>query len=136
MNEALYKQIILERVREPRHAGRPARFDAQGEGSNRLCGDKVSIYLDSATMSVTHASEGCAIMTASADLMADAAAGKTPAELRALYAAFTETVSTGTENPVLGKLNALAPVSEFPSRIGCATLPWRALEEALANVGH
>ena len=130
----LYERIVLERVKQPRHAGKPAQFDAQGQGTNRLCGDKVSVYLTREGMALQHESEGCAIMVASADLMADATIGKTPAQIREIFEAFTATVTTGTENPALGELNALAAVSEFPSRIGCATLPWRALEEALQNV--
>jgi nitrogen fixation NifU-like protein len=131
---ALYEAIVLDHVKQPRHAGRPARFDASGEGSNKLCGDKVSVYLTAEGMALHHESEGCAIMAASADLMAGAAAGKTPDQIREMFAAFTHLVTTGTANPALGDLNALAAVSEFPSRIGCATLPWRALEEALQNV--
>jgi nitrogen fixation NifU-like protein len=130
----LYQDIVLDRTRHPRHAGKPAQFDAQGDGVNRLCGDRVSIYLTREGMALRHESEGCAIMTASADLMADATIGKTPAEIRALAKSFTEAVTTGAADPALGALNALTPVSEFPSRIGCATLPWRALEEALQNV--
>jgi nitrogen fixation NifU-like protein len=130
----LYENIVLERVKQPRHAGKPAHFDAQGQGANRLCGDKVSVYLTTEGMALRHESEGCAIMLASADLMAEAAAGKRGEELRALAAAFTAAVTTGVENPALGELNALTAVSEFPSRIGCATLPWQALEEALQNV--
>jgi nitrogen fixation NifU-like protein len=130
----LYEAIVLERVKQPRYAGRPAQFDAQGQGANRLCGDKVSIYVTHDGMELHHESEGCAIMVASADLMADATTGKTAADIHALAQAFTQVVTTGTENPALGELNALAGVSEFPSRIGCATLPWRALEEALQNV--
>lgn len=130
----LYERIVLERVKQPRHAGRPARFDAQGHGANRLCGDKVEVYLTRKGMELHHASEGCAIMAASADLMADAARGKTPAEIQEIFAAFTQAVTTGAEDPTLGELNALTAVSQFPSRIGCATLPWRALEEALQNV--
>jgi nitrogen fixation NifU-like protein len=130
----LYEAIVLDRVKQPRHAGRPAQFDAQGQGANRLCGDKVSIYLTRDGMAVQHDSEGCAIMAASADLMADAAHGKTPAQIQEIFEAFSHAVTTGIENPTLGALNALTAVSEFPSRIGCATLPWRALEEALQNV--
>lgn len=130
----LYQQIVLDRTRHPRHAGKPVQFDAQGAGVNKLCGDKVSVYLTSAGMALHHETEGCAILAASADLMAEAAAGKNAADMRELAAAFTDAVTTGTPNPALGELNALTPVSEFPSRIGCATLPWRALEEALQNV--
>jgi nitrogen fixation NifU-like protein len=130
----LYQQIVLDRTRHPRHAGKPAHYDAQGAGVNKLCGDKVSIYLTNEGMKLQHEAEGCAILTASADLMAEAAFGKNPAQIRELSVAFTSAVTTGTPNPALGDLNALTPVSEFPSRIGCATLPWRALEEALQNV--
>ena len=130
----LYEAIVLDRTKNPRHAGRPAQYDAQGQGANRLCGDKVSVYLTRDGMAVQHESEGCAIMVASADLMADATAGKTPAEIKEIFEAFSQAVTTGSNNPALGELNALTAVSEFPSRIGCATLPWRALEEALQNV--
>jgi len=130
----LYEAIVLDRTKKPRHAGRPARFDAQGQRANRLCGDRVSVYLTRDGMVVQHDSEGCAIMVASADLMADATLGKTPEQIHEMFAAFTAAVTTGAENPALGELNALTAVSEFPSRIGCATLPWRALEEALQNV--
>ena len=37
---------------------------------------------------------------------------------------------TGKTDPELGDLNALAGVSEYRSRIRCATLPWSALGEA------
>lgn len=134
MNEQLYQQIVLGRVKEPRFAGRPAHFDAEGEGANKLCGDRVRIYVTREGMGVHHLSEGCAIMAASADLMAEAAAGKNAAEIQQLAQEFATVVKTGIENPSLGALNALAAVSAFPSRIGCATLPWRALEEALQNV--
>jgi nitrogen fixation NifU-like protein len=130
----LYQDIVLERTRHPRHAGKPVQFDAQGSGVNRLCGDRVEIYLTREGMELHHDSEGCAIMVASAELMADATIGKSPDEIMQLSRAFAQAVSTGQENPALGPLNALTPVSQFPSRIGCATLPWRALEEALQNV--
>jgi nitrogen fixation NifU-like protein len=70
-------------------------------------------------------------MTASADLMAEAVANKTPVEIDAMRAAFEEMVSTGKPDPTLGDLNALAGVSEYRSRIRCATLPWSALADAV-----
>ena len=130
----LYQGIVLDRVRHPRHAGIPVQFDAQGKAASTMCGDKVHVYLSRAGMELHHASEGCAIMSASADLMADVTAGKTAEQIRNISKHFAAAVTTGVEDEVLGELNAFASVAEFPSRIGCATLPWRALEEALANV--
>jgi nitrogen fixation NifU-like protein len=63
--------------------------------------------------------------------MADAVAGLTPAEIAQRRAAFETVVNTGERDPSLGELNALAGVSEYRSRIRCATLPWSALALAL-----
>ncbi len=131
MNTSLYQSAVVERSRHPRFAGHPAVFDLHGRGANPLCGDAVDVFVTREGMHVAHESHGCAIMTASADLMAGAVAGKSPEEIAALRRSFETAVKTGRENPELGELNALAGVSEFASRIRCATLPWSALAEAL-----
>ena len=128
--EELYQALIMERSKAPRFGGRPALFDAQGHGENAMCGDKVQVFWRRGG-AVRHEAQGCAIMAASADLMAQAVAGKTPAQMAAMRAAFDEMVASGEENPALGDLNALAGVARFRSRIRCARLPWVALDEAL-----
>jgi len=127
----LYQALIMDRTRNPRHAGRPARFDAEGQGDNPLCGDRVHVFLRHDGTAVTHESRGCAIMTASADLMADAVAGLSAAQIAARKTAFEAMVNSGAPNPELGELNALAGVSAYRSRIKCATLPWSALAAAM-----
>jgi nitrogen fixation NifU-like protein len=126
----LYQTLIMDRSRHPRFAGRPADIVAEAQGDNPMCGDRVHVFVgpDGA---VAHESRGCAIMTASADLMAEAVAGKAASEIAALRASFEQVVTTGTADPRLGDLNALAGVSEYRSRIRCATLPWSALVDAL-----
>ena len=131
-NEQLYQDLVMDRARNPRHAGRPAVFDAEGEGDNPICGDRVHVFRRGGD--VSHESQGCAILIASADLMADAVAGADAAQIRQLRSAFEAVVNGGREDPCLGNLNALGPVSEYRSRIRCATLPWSALEKALEGV--
>jgi nitrogen fixation NifU-like protein len=136
--DALYHEIIMDRTKNPRHAGRPDTFDAEGHGENPLCGDRVKLYVQNSGPVVHHESRGCAIMTTSADLMAEAVVGLDAARIADLRAAFEAVVTTGESNPSLGHLNALAGVSQFRSRIRCATLPWSALADALEsqkNVG-
>ncbi len=127
----LYHNVIMERFREPRHSGRLPSFNTDAEGNNPLCGDRIHVYFADQGSVLSHESQGCAIMIASADLMADAVAGKDPAQIRQLQAAFEAVVTTGTKNPDLGALNALASISEYRSRIRCATLPWTTLGLAL-----
>lgn len=131
MSEQLYHDLIMDRARHPRHAGRPECFDAEGQGDNPMCGDRIHVFIKRDGTEVSHDSRGCAIMIASAELMADAVQGATPAQIRQLRSAFEAVVNTGVEDPSLGALNALANVSEYRSRIRCATLPWAALAQAL-----
>jgi nitrogen fixation NifU-like protein len=127
----LYQSLIMDRTKNPRHAGKPDTFDADAEGDNPMCGDRVHIYLRRENTAVHHESRGCAIMTASADLMAESVAGLTADQITARKTAFEAMVTTGAPNPELGDLNALAGVSAYRSRIRCATLPWSALAAAL-----
>jgi len=134
MSAELYQALIMDRSRNPRFAGRPERFDAQAEQKNALCGDQVQVFLNGAD--VRHESRGCAIMTASADLMAEAVAGRRADEIAMLNEVFEKMVNSGEADETLGELNALAGVSEYRSRIRCATLPWAALAQALEEVPH
>jgi len=131
MSDQLYQDIVMDRARNPKHAGRLEHFDAEGQSDNPMCGDRVHIFLKRDGSEISHESRGCAIMIASADLMADAVAGTDLRQIAQLRSAFEAVVNSGSENPSLGQLNALANVSEYRSRIRCATLPWSALEKAL-----
>jgi nitrogen fixation NifU-like protein len=134
MSAEIYQAVIMDRSKNPRHAGRPARFDAQAEHKNALCGDQVQVFINGAD--IRHESRGCAIMTASADLMAEAVSGKLAGEIAALNKLFEKMVNSGGAEESLGALNALAGVSEYRSRIRCATLPWAALAQALGELPH
>ncbi len=131
MTDQLYHDLIVECARNPKHAGRLAAYDSEGHGDNPLCGDRIHLYLRRDGAAVSFEAQGCAIMLASAELMAEAVAGIDPPQIRHLRSAFEAVVTTGAENPSLGRLNALANVSEYRSRIRCATLPWAALAQAL-----
>lgn len=135
MSEALYQSLVLARSRAPMHAGRPARFDAHGHGENRMCGDDVTVYFVRESESWQHEARGCAILTASADLMCATLSGKMEAEITPLSEAFERLVKTGETNPDLGDLNALASIAGYPARLRCATLPWHAVRNALAGGG-
>jgi len=136
MSAELYQALIMDRTKNPRHAGKPAAYDAEGHGDNPMCGDRITVFVRRAGTQVRYEARGCAIMTASADLMAEAVAGLPPAAVAQRRAAFEAVVNTGAPHPSLGDLNALAGVSDYRSRIRCATLPWSALAEALEDQAH
>lgn len=138
----LYQEVILDHGRHPRHMRRLDRFDATAKGDNPMCGDRVQLWLtygpDGRIADAGFEARGCAISIASADLMAEVVKDRAPDDARALFAAFREMAKTGTcphcAPPLadaLERLQPLAGVHEYPSRVKCATLPWHALVAAL-----
>jgi nitrogen fixation NifU-like protein len=133
----LYQEVILEHARKPRNF---RKIESEGrrvaEGYNRLCGDRLHVYLKVADGVVQDASfegSGCAISTASASMMTQAVKGKTEAEAHALFERFHHLVTEGSETPDedLGKLVIFAGVHQFPARVKCASLAWHTLQAAL-----
>ena len=136
----LYQEVILDHGRKPRHLRRLEPFDASAKGDNPLCGDRVEVRVryapDHTIAEAAFEARGCAISVASADLMAEAVTGQTPAAIRDLSARFREMVRTGSCPDCEAEMAALRPLSgvhEYPSRLKCATLPWDALISALED---
>lgn len=133
----LYQEVIFDHNRKPRNYGKPAHFDRFSEGFNPLCGDRLTLYISfDETGRVSHADfegQGCAISTASASLMTESLKGKTEAEAELLFQQFHGLVAGNSDiDPaVLGKLQVLAGVKEFPARVKCATLAWHTMHAAL-----
>jgi nitrogen fixation protein NifU and related proteins len=138
MNELrdLYQEVIFDHYRSPRNYGPLLSANRDAEGHNPLCGDHVKLHLqveDGIIRDVHFEGSGCAISTASASLMTEVLKGKDEVEAMRLMEEFQQLV-TGTGEPEgLGKLEALAGVREFPSRVKCATLAWHTLLAALEN---
>jgi nitrogen fixation NifU-like protein len=133
----LYRDIIVDHNRQPRNFGRIDHPDAQADGHNPLCGDKLTVYLTLAgdrIADVKFDGSGCAISVASASLLTEAVKGKTIAESEELFSEVHD-VLTHHDAPVrlesLGKLAALTGVRDFPARVKCATLCWHTLDAAL-----
>jgi nitrogen fixation protein NifU and related proteins len=138
--DELYKEIILDHYRNPRHRGSLSSPTAMHEGLNPLCGDEVTVELlvDGDCISdVAYKGSGCSISQSSASMMAEAINGKALNEVRRLSGDFTA-MMRGDENvdaESLGDLEALSGVRKFPVRVKCATLAWHTLEEALEEAG-
>ena len=137
----LYQDLILDHTRKPRNFHDLPQANRRAEGHNPLCGDRIALAFDVADGTIREAAfegSGCAISVASASMLTEAVTGKSVDEARRLLGAFlTQTAGTAAEpgglEVDLGKLKAFAGVREFPMRVKCATLAWRALEAALAG---
>ncbi|MEX0976325.1 MAG: SUF system NifU family Fe-S cluster assembly protein [Woeseia sp.] len=141
----LYRELILDHAKNPRHFGKLDDATHVAEGVNPLCGDKLKLYF-----SIDHTNRiadarfegsGCAISVASASLLTDTVIGLDTHRALRYFATMVQRLARADnhrkEDPHLldeidmGKLRALEGVKEFPSRVKCATLAWHALNSAL-----
>lgn len=103
---------------------------------NPLCGDKLRLFVDLDGERISEATfegSGCAISVASASLLTEAVAGRSADEALSLAADVRAMLTGRPHASGLGKLEALAGVREFPSRVKCASLAWHALRAALGD---
>ncbi|MEZ5499361.1 MAG: SUF system NifU family Fe-S cluster assembly protein [Steroidobacteraceae bacterium] len=134
----LYRDVILDHNRSPRHFGRLEPADATARGNNPLCGDELTVTLRTdgdRIADLRFEGRGCAISVASASLMSEAVKGMTRKQFADLYARVHEVLTHhDAEVPEeLGKVAALAGVRDFPARVKCATLSWHTLAAALRD---
>ncbi len=136
----LYQEVILDHAKRPRNFRIMPDADHQADGHNRLCGDKLRVFLkvrDGKVDAVSFHGEGCAISKASASLMTETLAGKTVAEAQDIFERFHALLTSPVEDDgaaeSLGKLAVFAGVREFPVRVKCATLAWHTLQAAMAQ---
>jgi nitrogen fixation NifU-like protein len=139
----LYRELILDHARSPRHFGNLPGATHSAEGINPLCGDKLKLYLrldqDGTIADAAFKGSGCAISVASASLLTDLVIGMPVEQALRYFHAVTRRLTgreaeTADDDIDLGKLRALDGVREFPSRVKCATLVWHTLKAALSQI--
>lgn len=138
----LYRQMILEHATNPHHHGHLAESDRQLELRNPTCGDvlelEVKLKDDGKIEDIAFSGSGCTISQASASMMTDEVIDKTPEQVKEMVTAFSEMVTKETDQDLedlLGDAVILEGVADFPARIKCATLAWKAIYQAVEKEG-
>jgi nitrogen fixation protein NifU and related proteins len=137
----LYREIILDHYRQPRHKGAIEVPTCSAEGANPLCGDVVAVAAvvsgDGRIEDIAFNGAGCSISQASASMMTDYALGRGVDEARRAVQAFQQMMMTGEPSglPGFDDIDALVGVAKFPARVKCASLAWKTLEQALQGGG-
>lgn len=113
----LYREIILDRYKNPHMRGTLDPHDHSYEDDNPLCGDRIRVDLrvnDSEVITeAAFSGKGCAISQASADLLVESVVGKSLAEVRRL-----------SKEDVLDMLG----IELGPVRLKCALLSLKVLK--------
>ena len=134
--DELYRDVILDHFRNPRHHGELPEAQIQVAGANPLCGDEMTWYLKLERDRVAQATfkgKGCAISQAAASMLSERLEGKTMGEVAELIATMKSLMQGEAPDPAmdLGDLEALVGVRKFPVRVKCAALSWNTIEQGL-----
>ena len=84
----LYREVIIDRYKNPRLRGELDPHDYSYQDDNPLCGDEIRIDLrvdgEDVVTEAKFSGQGCAISIASADLLVESIVGKRLDEIKAL----------------------------------------------------
>ena len=87
--DQLYREVILDHYKNPRHHGTIVSPDAEAEGQNPLCGDEVTVSVrfgaDGETIEeMRFSGRGCAISQAATSMLTDLVQGRKASEIAEL----------------------------------------------------
>lgn len=133
----LYRQVIIDHYKHPRNRGVIEGDYLTFEMDNPTCGDEIMLHLqieEDKVKDVKFEGQGCSISMASASMMTQAIKGMPLKEALKMSDLFSEMMlgeDIDKTDIELGDIEALQGVSQFPARIDCATLAWKALEKSV-----
>lgn len=123
--EDLYREVIIDRYKNPQFRGSLDPHDYTFEDSNPLCGDQIRIDLrvdeHGRVSEAAFDGHGCAISQASADLLLENVIGKPLEEVKAM-----------TKEDVLDLLG----IELGPVRLKCALLSLKVLKAGVYGMGE
>ncbi|MFD1361479.1 Fe-S cluster assembly sulfur transfer protein SufU [Lentibacillus salinarum] len=135
--DTLYRQVIMDHYKNPRNKGSVEGDALTVDMNNPTCGDRIQLQLQVVNGVVQDAKftgEGCSISMSSASMMTQAIKGKELDDALHMSKAFSGMMlgeEVDTDELDMGDVAALQGVSQFPARIKCATLAWKAMEKGV-----
>jgi nitrogen fixation NifU-like protein len=138
--EHLYRQVIMDHYKNPKHKGLLADNTYMTVHlNNPSCGDEMTVQLkvvDHKIVDVRHQGTGCSICCSSASVMSITLIDQNEDHAMSIIREFYELIKGYPFNPDILKGDAIVyqGVAQFPARIKCATLGWKAAEQALIKL--
>ena len=135
----LYQEILLEHNSKPRNFRVVEPHTHYKEGFNPLCGDRILLYMDvkdDVVVDIGFQGSGCAISRASTSMLTETIMGQKIEDINQVFEEVHKMLTEpGAELDVnlLGDLEMLSGVIDFPVRIKCAMLSWHTLKSLIDN---
>ncbi len=138
--KTLYRTVIMDNYKNPKNKGLQRTNDFHFVHlNNPSCGDDMNVEIlvsDGLLQQIHHDGHGCSICCSSASVMSETLKGKTISEAKEIIQDFYNMVKgeDPKDEEALGEALAYIGVRDFPARIKCATLSWKAVEQAISEV--
>ncbi|MFJ7649107.1 Fe-S cluster assembly sulfur transfer protein SufU [Lysinibacillus sp. NPDC097279] len=134
--DQLYRSVIMDHYKNPRNKGSLETDAVTIDMNNPTCGDRIHLTLkvnDGIVEDAKFDGEGCSISMSSASMMTQIVKGKKVEEALELADIFSKMMmgEEYSDKYDLEDVEALQGVSQFPARIKCATLAWKAMEKGV-----
>jgi len=134
--DQLYRSVIMDHYKNPRNKGSIESDAVTIDMNNPTCGDRIHLTLkvtDGIVEDAKYDGEGCSISMSSASMMTQLIKGKKIEEALELADIFSKMMmgEDYSDKYDLEDVEALQGVSQFPARIKCATLAWKAMEKGV-----
>lgn len=133
--ESLYQKTILEYAGMKQHNRKLEVVSNMERGHNPSCGDDLTLLMnvkDGMVEDISFLGKGCAISTASTNMMIEAVKGKKVEDAQRTVKAFFDMMAgkelSNEEIDAIGDAEILEFTSGMPARIKCATLSWHSLD--------
>lgn len=126
----------MDHYKNPRNKGSLEEDAVTIDMNNPTCGDRIHLTLkvtDGIVEDAKFDGEGCSISMSSASMMTQLIKGKKVEEAIELSDIFSKMMmgEEYSDKYDLEDVEALQGVSQFPARIKCATLAWKAMEKGV-----
>jgi nitrogen fixation protein NifU and related proteins len=138
-----YDDVLMDHIRHARNYRPMPDADQRIEALNALCGDRIAFGLKWRGDTVADASfqcECCGISMASSSTLTEHVIGRTRIEIVDLCTAFLDRFDRSSaareesDRMSAAQQALLGAARRYPGRARCASLAWRALRDALADV--
>ncbi|HAH67039.1 MAG TPA: hypothetical protein DCL68_00740 [Gammaproteobacteria bacterium] len=136
MISELYKKELIELSHNPYHFGKPKKIFLSRETLNPQCGDKITVYQSgdpSNAIDLWFESVSCIICSASASILMMHSEGMVLNDGLEFIKEVQNAIKDGSlcNHNFPKALHCLEEINNYPSRITCATLPWKTAFELL-----
>ncbi|MEE0954566.1 MAG: SUF system NifU family Fe-S cluster assembly protein [Eubacterium sp.] len=138
-NRTFYNELLTDHNLHPGNKHELPDANLTLEGVNPSCGDDIILKLKVKNGIIEDGAfdgDGCAISTASVDMMLDLIIGRPVEEAKHLADIFLRMIKgqiTDEEKEELEEASSLQDISHMPARVKCAVLGWHTMQEMLED---